>query len=102
MVVSAAKLEANRRDAQKSTGPRTQGGKDHSKMNALRHGCRAEALTLRSLDTLFKLRHDAARRLEDRPSSVRGGRLSCSHDRSHRSRRKLHERSHRFLLATCR
>jgi hypothetical protein len=46
MAISAAKLEANRRNAQKSTGPRTQAGKDRSKMNAVSHGCRAETLVL--------------------------------------------------------
>ena len=46
MAISAAKLEANRRNAQKSTGPRTQAGKDRSKMNAVTHGCRAETLVL--------------------------------------------------------
>jgi hypothetical protein len=47
MVVSAAKLDANRRNALKSTAPRTQAGKDRSKMNAVSHGCRAETLVLR-------------------------------------------------------
>jgi hypothetical protein len=46
MAISAAKLEANRRNARKSTGPRTEGGKDRSKMNALDHGCRAKTLVL--------------------------------------------------------
>jgi hypothetical protein len=46
MVVSAAKLEANRRNAHKSTGPWTEDGKNRSKMNALKHGCRAETLVL--------------------------------------------------------
>jgi hypothetical protein len=41
MAISAAKLEANRRNAGKSTGPRTQAGKDRSRLNALDHGCRA-------------------------------------------------------------
>ena len=36
--VSAAKLEANRRNAQHSTGPRTDTGKEHSRQNALKHG----------------------------------------------------------------
>ena len=35
MAPSAAKMEANRRNAQKSTGPRTEEGKGRSKMNAL-------------------------------------------------------------------
>jgi hypothetical protein len=50
MVVSAAKLEANRRNALKSTGPRTQEGKDRSKMNAVTHGCRAETLIVHDED----------------------------------------------------
>ena len=46
MVVSAAKLEANRRNAQKSTGPRTEEGKQRSSFNAVTHGMRAETLVL--------------------------------------------------------
>ena len=44
MATSAAKIDANRRNCQKSTGPRTQVGKDRSKMNATKHGFRAETL----------------------------------------------------------
>src|SRR5271163_4099481 len=36
-------LEANRRNAQKSTGPRTRRGKAHSSLNALRQGLRSRA-----------------------------------------------------------
>jgi hypothetical protein len=36
--ISEKKLEANRRNAQKSAGPRTQKGKDRSRWNALKHG----------------------------------------------------------------
>ena len=39
------KLEANRRNAQQSTGPRTQTGKKHSRRNALKHGILAVSLT---------------------------------------------------------
>ena len=50
MAVSAAKLEANRRNSLKSTGPRTESGKDKAKMNATKHGLRAETLVLRDED----------------------------------------------------
>jgi hypothetical protein len=50
MAVSAAKLEANRRNAQKSTGPRTEEGKKNSSLNATKHGLRAETLVLRDED----------------------------------------------------
>ena len=46
MTVSAAKLEANRRNCLKSTGPRTSAGKDRSRLNAVKHGARAETLVL--------------------------------------------------------
>jgi hypothetical protein len=46
MAVSEAKLEANRRNAQKSTGPRTDEGKKIAKMNATKHGLRAESLVV--------------------------------------------------------
>lgn len=39
-------IEANRRNALKSTGPRTDEGKARVKFNALRHGVRAETLAL--------------------------------------------------------
>jgi hypothetical protein len=39
-------LEANRRNAQKSTGPRTPQGKASVRLNALRHGLRARSIVL--------------------------------------------------------
>jgi hypothetical protein len=50
-MVSEARLAANRRNAQKSTGPKTQSGKDKSRFNALDHGCRAKMLVLPEEDS---------------------------------------------------
>ena len=49
-MATAAQIEANRRNASRSTGPRSQAGKDRSKLNALVHGCRAEILVLPAED----------------------------------------------------
>jgi hypothetical protein len=43
-MATAAQLEANRRNAQRSTGPRTQDGKSRSRFNALDHGFRSNLL----------------------------------------------------------
>ena len=47
------RLEAARRNAQRSTGPRSESGKEKMKMNALKHGCDAapenEAAVMRAL-----------------------------------------------------
>jgi hypothetical protein len=42
--MSDAKLQANRENAKKSTGPRTEEGKQASRANATRHGLRSETL----------------------------------------------------------
>jgi hypothetical protein len=39
--MTPARLEANRRNAQKSTGPRTARGKAQSRMSGLKHGGRS-------------------------------------------------------------
>ena len=44
MHVSEARIAANRRNSGKSTGPRTQEGKDRSRANALKHGLCAAVL----------------------------------------------------------
>jgi hypothetical protein len=74
MVVSAAKREANRRNAQKSSGPQTEEGKKRSKMNSLKHGCRAEILVLPEEDP---------RELEDQRSlGERDERAQCCRARN--------------------
>ena len=44
--ISPKKLEANRRNAQRSTGPKTEEGKSQSRRNALKHGILASALLI--------------------------------------------------------
>lgn len=44
--ISPKKLEANRRNAQLSTGPRTDEGKSQSRRNALKHGILSSALLI--------------------------------------------------------
>lgn len=54
-MATRAQIEANRRNASKSTGPRTEEGRRVSAQNARRHGLRAtvdEELTLEFLDML--------------------------------------------------
>ncbi|HLH16909.1 MAG TPA: hypothetical protein VKX45_06795 [Bryobacteraceae bacterium] len=46
-MASEKQIAANRRNAQKSTGPRTQAGKEYSRMNAFRSGLYSENLVIR-------------------------------------------------------
>ena len=45
-MTSQRKIEANRRNAQKSTGPKTEEGKNKVRFNALEHGLCAETIVL--------------------------------------------------------
>ena len=47
-MATAAQIEANRRNAKLSTGPRTEAGKNRGRFNAPDHGCRANILVLAS------------------------------------------------------
>ncbi len=55
MTVSEAKLEANRRNAMRSCGPRSESGKSVSKLNAVKHGMRAATLVLLDEDACWLL-----------------------------------------------
>jgi hypothetical protein len=46
VMASIRQIEANRRNALKSTGPRTQDGKMNSRQNAVRHGLTAETVVV--------------------------------------------------------
>ena len=61
-MASEKQIEANRRNAQKSTGPRTEGGKSRSRMNALRHGFASAGQVRRACiaDVAFRERDGAA------------------------------------------
>jgi hypothetical protein len=50
IMMSDKKIEANRRNALKSTGPRTTEGKAAVRLNALRHGLRSEEVLLSGED----------------------------------------------------
>ena len=52
MAVSEAKIAANRANAQKSTGPKTEAGKRRSRVNALKHGLCATVLVPESLELI--------------------------------------------------
>jgi hypothetical protein len=47
--ISHKQIEANRRNARKSTGPKTQAGKAASKLNALKHGILSREVVVRGL-----------------------------------------------------
>jgi hypothetical protein len=49
-MTSEAKIAANRRNALKSTGPKTERGRERARLNALRHGMTAKQLVARDED----------------------------------------------------
>jgi hypothetical protein len=46
MPTSQARIDANKRNSTRSTGPRTDAGRDRSRRNGLVHGMRSSALTI--------------------------------------------------------
>ena len=57
---SSKRAEANRRNAQKSTGPRTAAGKERARFNAVKHGMRAKTIVLPGEDPdAFQARMEA-------------------------------------------
>ena len=56
-MATAAQIEANRRNIQRSTGPRTEEVKNRSRMNALDHGCRSNILVMPSFFRRWRCRN---------------------------------------------
>src|SRR5690242_14265660 len=100
---SPKRIAANRRNAQKSTGPRTAAGKIKSCMNALKHGLDAQAVVLAGEDeAAFLARLEAwiadVRPRDDRERALveQAVRLSWQLDRAERVEverltRRIHE-----------
>ncbi len=68
MTCSPARLEANRRNARHSTGPRTDEGKARSRGNAVKHGMTGEGIALPTEDAAAVEARFAALEGEMRPS----------------------------------
>ena len=60
MPASEARIAANRRNAQLSTGPKTQAGKEQSRRNALKHGLTGAGVVLPEADAAEVDRKSAA------------------------------------------
>jgi hypothetical protein len=72
MASSPAQIEANRRNAQLSTGPRSTEGKERSRRNALKHGLTGEGVALPNEDADEVESRFESFREEFRPSSEFG------------------------------
>jgi len=67
---AADRVEVNRANAQKSTGPRTAAGKQRSKLNALRHGLTGHTIVLPTDDQAAYQRHSQSFLDEYRPQGA--------------------------------
>ena len=68
---------ANRENAQRSTGPRTEGGKRRSRRNALRHGLTAETVIEELEDTEDYRAFEATIIADDDRRRARAGAPPC-------------------------
>jgi hypothetical protein len=67
---AADRASINRENAQKSTGPRTEAGKQRSKLNALRHGLTGQTVVLPAEDHSAYQRHSQSFLDEYRPQGA--------------------------------
>ena len=72
MIVSDARIAANRANAQKSTGPKTAEGKERSRCNAVKHGLTGEGVALCSEDAAEIERRFLGLQAEFRPRTEGG------------------------------
>ena len=75
-MTSEARIEANRRNASRSTGPRTEAGKGRVRLNALKHGLAAETVVLPHEDAAAFEQRRAAWTRELSPGGEVGGYLA--------------------------
>lgn len=69
-MTSERRAEANRENAQRSTGPRTQEGKDHSRCNAYRHGLTGAGVVQPHEEELALERREAEWTSSTRPTNA--------------------------------
>jgi len=72
MIVSEARVSANRANALRSTGPRTAEGKERSRCNAFKHGMTGEGVALPAEDSAEIERRFAGFEADYRPSTEAG------------------------------
>src|SRR4029077_12703443 len=91
-MTSSARIEANRRNCQRSTGPKTEDGKNRSRLNAVKHGMTSQTDVLPGedreefLDRMVDWTKDLNPRTSvERYLSERAARVSWQLDRAERA-----------------
>ena len=69
-MTSEKKIEANRRNARKSTGPRTQEGKNAVRLNTMKHGLLSQQVLLPEEDADALRELDSGLRAELQPVGI--------------------------------
>jgi hypothetical protein len=77
-MTSEKRIAANRRNALRSTGPRTQDGKSRSRLNAVKHGLAASLPTLVETQSSVRLARLLAPDAADEAATVAAARLAAA------------------------